>query len=89
MAEPHYEWDIWVPNYEAQSLAVLGGQQEAGAVLDRILPKKRAAWLLRFRARLDREAAMVQPHLDRGQHAPERARSAAGCGRCHVAARLG
>lgn len=56
VAEPHYDWDVWVPYYEAQALAALGRRPEAEAVLERILPKKRAAWLLRLRAGLYRQA---------------------------------
>ena len=56
ISQPHYDWDVWVPSYEVQALAALGRREEAEAVLDRILPKNRASWLLRFRAQLYAEA---------------------------------
>jgi tetratricopeptide (TPR) repeat protein len=50
--KPHYDWDVWVPFYRAQSLRALGRKEEAHSIIDRILPKKRAASILRIKALL-------------------------------------
>jgi tetratricopeptide (TPR) repeat protein len=50
--KPHYDWDVWVPFYRAQSLRSLGRKQEAHAIMDAVIRKKRAASLLRVKALL-------------------------------------
>jgi len=53
--KPHYDWDVWIPFYRAQSLRALGRRREAHSILDGLLRKKRAASLLRFKASLLQE----------------------------------
>jgi len=57
---PHYDWDVWVSFYRAQSLRALGRQPEAHSIMDGILPRKRAASLLRVKALLLQDDGDVQ-----------------------------
>ncbi|MCS7043472.1 MAG: hypothetical protein NZR01_11840 [Bryobacteraceae bacterium] len=58
--KPHYDWDVWIPFYRAQALHALGRLEEAAELTGRLLAKKRAACLLRFRARLYRECGQPE-----------------------------